>query len=49
MHTSEVFTEKYLLPYGSSSTSITTTVNCTNPNTEIHSEIIEVEIIKTQI
>ena len=49
MHTSEVFAEKYLLPYGSSSTSITTTVNCTNPNTEIHSEIIEVEIFKTQI
>ena len=49
MHTFEVFTEQYLLPYGSSSSSITSTVNCTNPNTEIHSEIIEVEIIKTQI
>ena len=49
MHTFEVLTEKYLQLYGCSSNSITTTVNCTNPNTEIHSEIIEVQIIKTQI
>ena len=49
MHTFEVLTEKYLQLYGCSSNSVTARVNCTNPNTEIHSEITEVQIIKTQI
>ena len=48
-HAFAVFTEKYLRLYGCSGTSFTAAVNCTNPNTEIKSENIEIEMIKAQI
>ena len=43
------FTYKYLGPYDCSRTSFTAAVNCTNPNTEIPTEIIEIEIIEAKI
>ena len=49
MHVFAVFTEKNLRSYGCSGTNFTTAVNCTNPNTEIQSEIIETEIIEAKM
>ena len=43
------FTDKYLWPYGCSSSSFTAADNCTNRKTEIQSEIIEIHIIEMQL
>ena len=45
MHIFAIFTEKHLQPNGCSGTNFTATVNCTNPSTEIESEIIQTQII----
>ena len=42
MHAFAIFNNKYLLPYGYGDTKFTAAVNCTNPKTEILSEIIEI-------
>ena len=39
-----VFTEKYLLWYGCSEINFTAAVNCTNPKTEMQTEIIKIQI-----
>ena len=48
-HAFAVFNDKSIQPYGCSDTSFTATVNCTNLKTEILCEIIERQIIGTQI
>lgn len=49
MHVFAVFTETFLQPYGCSGTNFMAAVNYTNNNTEIKSEILDVEIIVVQI
>ena len=49
MHASAVFSNKYLRPYGCSDTIFTAMVNYTNPNSQILSEIIEIQIIRIPI
>ena len=49
MHVFAVFTKKYFSPCGCNGSNFTVAVNCTNPNTEIQSEIIDTEIIKAQM
>ena len=45
MHAFAVFNDKYLRPCGRSDTNLTTTVDYTNPKTEVLAEIIEIQII----
>ena len=49
LHAFAVFKNKYLRSYGCSNTNFTSTVNRTNPKTEILSETIEIQITETQI
>ena len=49
MHAFAVFNDQYLRPYGCSDTNFTATVNCTNPRTEILSEMIGIYIIEIPI
>ena len=49
MHAFAVFSNKCLRTCGGNNTNFTATVNCTNPKTEILSEIIEKKIIRIQI
>ena len=48
MHSFEDFAEKYLWPHSCSSTNFTAVVNCTNPETEMQTNIIEIKIILIQ-
>ena len=45
MHAFAVFNDKYLRPCDRSDTNLTTTVDYTNPKTEVLAEIIEIQII----
>ena len=49
MHAFAIFTKKYLRSYGSNGTNFTTAVNCSNRNTEVQNEFIEIEIMEAQI
>ena len=49
MHVFVDFTDKYLQSYGYSATNFRFAINCSNPNAEVQSKIIEIDIIETEI
>ena len=49
VHAFAVFTDKYLRPWGSSSTNFMAEVNCKNLKIKIKSKTIKTEIIEKQI
>lgn len=44
-----VFEDKYLQLYGCSDWNVTATATCTNPETEVQSGIVEIQIVGTKI
>ena len=45
MHAFAIFRDKYLRSYGCTDINVTVTVSCTNPKTQILSEIMETQIV----